>query len=142
MTQKESTVNVFNRQRRLPLEVSPLRSFLVALAERLPVTGAFTVVLVSDSFIRKLNRQFRSLDASTDVLSFPAGGDALDDPSYLGDIVISVESAERQRRGSLEEELKVLALHGILHLMGYDHEVDRGEMTGVEAKLRRELGLR
>ncbi len=106
------------------------------LAHRLGITAEFSTVLVSDRGIRLYNRRFRGVPEPTDVLAFPMG-----EESYLGDILISVETADRQRRGLLQTELKVLALHGLLHLMGHDHEVDSGEMESMEVQLRREFQL-
>jgi probable rRNA maturation factor len=95
--------------------------------------------------MRYLNRTFRGYDRPTDVLSFPAhAGDFPDEADYLGDIVISIETARRQarRRGStLPRELRVLALHGLLHLLGYDHETDQGEMRRIEYRMRRKYGI-
>jgi probable rRNA maturation factor len=89
--------------------------------------------------MRRLNREYRGDDRSTDVLAFPAGA-----PEVLGDIVISLPYASRQasRRGeSLHREVDRLLLHGYLHLLGYDHEVDHGEMNALESDLRREMHL-
>lgn len=89
--------------------------------------------------MRALNRRFRGKDTPTDVLSFPAGQGEL-----LGDIVVSVPYAARQarRRGErTQREIDRLLLHGYLHLLGYDHETDGGEMDALEAKLKRRLGL-
>src|SRR5262245_41263832 len=123
------------------------RTSLAAFAARLHRAGprhaadALTIVLAGDAAVRRLNRQFRGKDRTTDVLSFPAGGDVLPDGSRpLGDIVISVPQAARQavRAGhSLDREIRRLVLHGYLHLLGYDHEVDDGRMTRLEAKLAR-----
>lgn len=102
--------------------------------------GAVTVALVSDRRIRDLNRRFRGKDEPTDVLSFPA-----DEPGVLGDVVIALGVASRQAKAAghgLAVELRVLALHGLLHLLGYDHEDDDGRMARVEARLRRKGGLR
>ena len=102
--------------------------------------GAVTVGIVSDRRVRRLNRVYRQRDTPTDVLSFPSR-----DPWYLGDIVIAAGVARRQAKGaghSLQTELRVLALHGLLHLLGYDHERDDGRMARVEARLRRRGGLR
>lgn len=125
--------------------MSRLRRFVNLLSRRLRLDGqTFTIVLVSDRAIRRLNRDYRSQDKPTDVLSFPggpAGPPHLDKPS-IGDMIISVETARRQafaRHHSLEQELCVLVVHGLLHLLGYDHEVDRGEMRRKELKLQREL---
>jgi probable rRNA maturation factor len=109
--------------------------------------GEVTVALVSDGRMRSLNRSFRGKDSATDVLSFavarPDGMAAA--PRQLGDVVIAVGIARRQAvdaRHSLGTELRVLALHGLLHLLGYDHETDDGRMARVEARLRRRAGLR
>jgi probable rRNA maturation factor len=102
--------------------------------------GHITVALATDRRIQALNRAFRGKDASTDVLSFPA-----DEPGVLGDVVIATGVARRQAREAghdLPTELRVLALHGLLHLLGYDHEHDGGRMARLEARLRRKGGLR
>lgn len=102
--------------------------------------GALTVAIVPDSRVRRLNRRYRRTDRPTDVLSFPSG-----EPGELGDIVIAAGMAQRQARAaghSLQAELRVLALHGLLHLLGYDHERDAGQMARVEARLRARGGLR
>lgn len=101
--------------------------------------AAFSVVLISDPLMKSYNQEFRCEDRATDVLSFPYEEDEWEEESYLGDILISVETAHRQRRKTLLEELKVLSLHGLLHLLGYDHETDRGEMEVLERKLKREF---
>jgi probable rRNA maturation factor len=101
--------------------------------------GGMTVALVSDVRVRTLNQQYRGIDKATDVLSFPAG-----EPDYLGDVVIAVGVARRQAREAghaLRTELRVLALHGLLHLLGYDHERDGGRMARLERRLRRRGGL-
>lgn len=110
--------------------------------------GEVAIALVSDRRIRELNRQFRGKDAPTDVLSFASDLDpgAPSGPSPLGDIVISTQTARRQARDNghtYGRELKVLALHGLLHLMGYDHDdpADRGRMSRLERRLRRKGGL-
>ena len=136
---------ILNRQRRHQVSVSHLRQFVNLLSHRLHLDNqTFTIVLASDRAICRLNRDFRNQDKPTDVLSFPTG---LEDPPHLdkpglGDMIISVETARRQafaRHHSLERELCVLVIHGLLHLLGYDHEVDRGEMRRKELKLQREL---
>jgi probable rRNA maturation factor len=98
-----------------------------------------SVYFCGDRRMRTLNRRYRRQDRPTDVLSFPAGGGAL-----LGDIVISVPYAARQarrRRQPTGAELDRLLLHGYLHLLGYDHETDQGQMDALEAQIRRRLGL-
>lgn len=116
--------------------------------------GEVTIALVADAKMRALNRKFRGIDRVTDVLSFPSDRakgiehKALHSlppaPGFLGDIVIARGVAARQARAlghSLSTELRILALHGLLHLLGYDHEVDAGQMARAEARLRRRTGL-
>lgn len=101
--------------------------------------GQMTIAVAPDARVRALNRQFRRKDAPTDVLSFPA-----EEPGQLGDVVIAAGVARRQARAaghSLATELRILALHGLLHLLGYDHESDDGRMERVERRLRRKGGL-
>jgi probable rRNA maturation factor len=104
-----------------------------------------TIAFVSDRRIRELNRSFRGLDSVTDVLSFPAGADPFaGSETNLGDIAISVDRAEQQAKDNdleLDQELGQLILHGLLHLCGYDHETDNGEMDRLELRLRRRLGI-
>jgi len=112
--------------------------------------GVVSIALVSDARIRLLNRRFRGKDRVTDVLSFPAGpragrGLPAGIRPFLGDIVIAEAVARRQARAAghdVSTELRLLALHGLLHLLGYDHERDHGEMRRVEQRLRRKGGLR
>jgi probable rRNA maturation factor len=109
--------------------------------------GVVTVALVSDARVRALNRRFRKKDASTDVLSFPNASHESEPgaPPYLGDVVIAAGVARRQARDaghSIHTELRVLALHGLLHLLGYDHERDAGRMARLERRLRHKGGLR
>jgi probable rRNA maturation factor len=101
--------------------------------------GAVTIAVVPDARVRALNRRFLRKDHATDVLSFPAG-----EPDRLGDVVIAAGVARRQARAAghpLRTELRVLALHGLLHLLGYDHE-DDDRMARVEKRLRKRGGLR
>lgn len=102
--------------------------------------GGVTVAIVADAGVRTLNRRYRRVNRPTDVLSFPAG-----ERGRLGDIVIAAGVARRQARAaghSVQAELRVLALHGLLHLLGYDHERDAGRMARLEARLRARGGLR
>ena len=104
------------------------------------VRGTVVVAVVPDGRVRALNRRYRGTDAATDVLSFPAG-----EPGQLGEIVIAGGVARRQAaraRHALRTELRILALHGLLHLLGYDHEQDDGRMAQAERRLRRKGGLR
>jgi probable rRNA maturation factor len=94
--------------------------------------------------IRELNRDYRGKDAPTDVLSFPAGEVARRSAAFLGDVAISIRHAREQARTlghTVEEEIGILMLHGVLHLMGMDHETDRGQMRRAEARWRKRLGL-
>ena len=97
------------------------------------------MLFCGDARMRRLNRDFRRQDRTTDVLAFPAAGGAL-----LGDIVVSVPYAARQARKRGEpraREIERLLVHGYLHLLGYDHETDTGEMEALEGALRGRLGL-
>lgn len=119
-----------------------LTTFLAQTATAARLDGEVSVLLTGDAEVRRLNRQFRHKDKATDVLSFPAaessGGET------AGDLAISVETAARQAEEaghSLAVELQILLLHGILHLAGYDHETDSGQMARRETALRRRFGL-
>jgi probable rRNA maturation factor len=106
--------------------------------------GTVSVAVVSDQRVRALNRQYRGVNRATDVLSFPTDHRLPTTEHCLGDIVIARGVARRQAREAGHSELtewRVLALHGLLHLLGYDHERDGGRMRRVERKLRRQGGL-
>jgi len=142
VSQKENpAINLFNRQRKVKLEPVFLKVFLEKLSTRLQLEKGFSVVVVSDSRMRDFNRKYAGKDYPTDVLSFPCSDDPGMDEGYLGDIIISAERASSQALNGLESELKILALHGLLHLMGYDHETDKGRMKRLENQIRRDLGL-
>jgi probable rRNA maturation factor len=138
-------VALLDRQRR-PISPPRLRRVLAGAAAALGVSGEVSLVLAGDGLLRRLNRDYRGKDRPTDVLSFPAAG-ADESPfpgeeGALGDIVISVQTADRNARGlgrTLLQELDVLALHGFLHVLGYDHETDDGTMERLERRLRRRL---
>ena len=141
-----SELMVRNWQRKRDISSHQLLGFAQLLSERLCLRDVgFSIAFVGDRRIRRLNRQFRRVDKATDVLSFPLGSrPAETEPGgrYLGDIVISVETAERQalaQRHPLVMELQILMIHGLLHLLGYDHERDRGQMRRKELALRRKL---
>jgi probable rRNA maturation factor len=126
---------------RLPLARS-LSGFLTKAQAAVRLKGEVTVLLTTDAAIRKLNRQFRGKDTATDVLSFTAEGVGAEE--IAGDLAISVATARRQavaQGHSLSVEIKVLMLHGLLHLAGYDHEADGGKMARRERMLRDKLGL-
>ena len=136
---------MFNRQRKIPVEIDSLKDFLGQLTSRVAPGGFFSVVLVSDRAMARYNSKFRGCGYPTDVLAFPLSpaNHELED-SYLGDILISVETAARQsnaRDGTLQDELKLLVLHGLLHLLGYDHESGQNEMEFLERKLRKEFRI-
>jgi len=123
-----------------------LRRFLERARKAAGVAGEVHVLLAGDKTLRRLNREFRGKDKATDVLSFPAGASTVffGERELAGDLAISLETAGRQARAyghSLEDEVKVLMLHGVLHLAGMDHETDGGEMAEREAELRAKLGL-
>ena len=115
-----------------------------AFAKRLELEVArgrsFCCLITSDEELRRLNRQFRKKDYATDVLSFPA----IEPDGALGELAISFDRAKQQaaeHRHAVDEEMAVLMLHGVLHLMGMDHETDRGQMARAERKWRSSLGL-
>lgn len=131
-------VLVLNRQRRFAVRPARLRRVVQGAAAELGVDGEIALVLTNDRFIRPLNARYRGKDKATDVLSFPGEGGE----NGLGDVLISVETAGRNARGlgrTLLQELDVLALHGFLHVLGYDHETDDGTMDRLERRLRRKL---
>ena len=120
-----------------------LARFLLRARRAARVRGQVHVLVVSNRRMRSLNWQFRGKDEPTDVLSFPAVPEVARE--LAGDIVISRDMAAanaRRLQHPLADEVKVLVLHGVLHLAGYDHENDRGEMARREERLRRELKLR
>ena len=135
-------IEAVNRQRKTRIDARACEAFAEKAAAAIGKNdSSATIAFVSDKNIRGLNRQFRGVDKATDVLSFPAG-DA--DKSNLGDIAISVETAARQAKENgltFDEEVAQLILHGLLHLCGYDHETDNGQMNRLELKIRKRLGI-
>src|SRR5690348_4662271 len=138
---------IVNLQRKVSLDSTIFTDFSNSLAEVVDEVNdkEFSVAFISDRRMKELNSFFRGRDLTTDVLSFPHEPDEFDtDTSNLGDIVISVEQAARQAEENgftLENEIKQLILHGLLHLCGYDHETDNGEMNARELELRDKLGI-
>jgi len=161
---------IVNRQRRIALAIEPLSDFLLRAQRELGFPeSAVTVRLISDSAMAQLNRRFRGKSGPTDVLSFPANagrprrsllrtnrsarrGSArggidrigIEAAGYVGDIAVSPETARRNAQRysrSLPAELRILVLHGLIHLAGFDHETDQGQMERLERRLRRRLGL-
>jgi probable rRNA maturation factor len=160
---------IVNKQRVVRIAQKPLETFLRSVRKELGVQGfGVTVCFVSDPEIAGMNERFRKKRGPTDVLSFPVSGagrgrlrkgkniytdgteksqegsSSRNTEPYLGDIAIAPETARRYAKKmgrSLSNELRVLILHGVLHLMGYDHETDRGQMNRIEQKLRQRFGL-
>jgi len=135
---RPSSCLVLNRQRTHAIDSARIRRFISQLTLQLgkpPVP--FSVVFITDEAMRTYNRRYRGMDKTTDVLSFDGDGD------YLGDILISAETAYNQARKSptltFETNVHRLLLHGFLHLLGYDHETDAGQMRAIERRLRRRL---
>jgi len=134
-----------------------LRPFLRRARLAVPVEGQVSVLLTADPAIKRLNQIFRGIDKATDVLSFPAlavptqkrasrsrSSQRAQAPAVAGDLAISLDTAARQAAQfghPLVVELKILMLHGLLHLAGYDHETDAGEMAALEEQLRRRFRL-
>lgn len=123
-----------------------LGRFLAQAQEAAGLRGQVTVLLTTDATIRDLNQRFRGKDTATDVLSFPAKPLKNTKPAerVAGDVAISVETARKQaveQGHALGVELRILMLHGLLHLAGYDHETDTGKMQRRERQLRERLGL-
>ena len=142
-----SRVEIINRQRLREIDRGRAAALSRAVLDRVGRTDAvLTVTFIRDRAMRRLNRDYRGIDGPTDVLSFAyhEGEEApeCDETSHIGDVVISVETAGRYARElglSFDREIEFLVIHGALHLAGYDHETDDGEMNRVERKLRKEL---
>jgi probable rRNA maturation factor len=140
-------VEVVNRQRKVALDGERWRAFTSRALKVVPAEGAgVTVAFISDRAMRELNRRWRGKRGTTDVLSFPVEQEKWEqgEGKTLGDVVISIERAARQAKENgltLDEEIAQLILHGLLHLCGYDHERDDGEMNALELRLRRRLGV-
>jgi probable rRNA maturation factor len=123
--------------------------FLVQAKKAIGLQGDVHVLLADDVTLKRLNKTFRGKDKPTDVLSFPAGPSTVffnepDGAELAGDLAISLETAARQavRFGhTLAEEIRILLIHGLLHLAGFDHETDSGEMSARETDLRQQFGL-
>jgi probable rRNA maturation factor len=150
-------VNVVQDGATMLREARGLGGWLSRIAPR-SAQGAVTIAILPDSKVKALNKRFRGLDKATDVLSFPSGAEdhfktrekhrpnrrGKKSPKFLGEIVIARGIAQKQAKNLAHPatiELRVLALHGLLHLLGYDHEVDNGKMARAEARLRRKAGL-
>jgi probable rRNA maturation factor len=138
---------ILNRQRRVRVPLAELETFLSRARRALGLPAdSFTVCLVTNAEIARWNRTYRGKRGPTDVLSFPADRERPRrlPASYLGDIAIAPQVALRNAGSSgrkAGDEMRILLLHGMLHLMGYDHETDNGQMDRRERRLRRKLGL-
>lgn len=121
-----------------------LRRFASLLRHQVTGGRPFTALITDDRELRRLNRQFLGRNYPTDVLSFPAAGDNPPEEETLGELAISTDRAREQAVDfghSVDEELRILMLHGVLHLLGMDHERDHGRMARAENRLRKLLGL-
>lgn len=158
---------ILNRQKKIALDEESLAAFLARVLSELNLGGSeVSIAFVTDAEIARWNRKYRRKSGPTDVLSFPAldrrhlahfkrkaaqdkaasrkAAKAAGEAGYLGDIAIAPETARRyaaKNGRSLDDELRVLMLHGLLHLLGYDHECDQGQMNRVEQELRRKLAI-
>jgi probable rRNA maturation factor len=124
------------------LNEGALDRFVARAKRAAKLRGAVTILVTSSRELRRLNHRFRGKDKPTDVLSFPA--EMISKGRFAGDVAISADMAAQNARRfghSPAEEVKVLALHGLLHLAGYDHESDNGTMARRETRLREQLGL-
>ena len=122
-----------------------LRTFAKRLATEVAAGRSFCCLIAGDQELKRLNRQFRKKNYATDVLSFPWGGSMTCQDGFLGEIAISFDRAKQQaaeRRHNVVHEIKILMLHGVLHLLGMDHETDRGRMARAERKWRTVLRLK
>jgi probable rRNA maturation factor len=142
---KQMAVSTKDKNLRLPSALT-LARFLTQAQKTVRLKGEVTVLLTTDAAIRKLNHRFRGKNQVTDVLSFPAVDPIRSSHAekIVGDLAISVPTARRQavdQNHSLSTEIKVLILHGLLHLAGHDHEADNGQMSRRELLLRARLGL-
>jgi probable rRNA maturation factor len=146
---------ILNKQKKVRLAARPLQEFLQETQRELKIANSeITVAFVSDAEMARWNAAYRKEKGPTDVLSFPATAglsqkfaakaNGAKKAEILGDIAIAPETAKRYAKKNgrtLESEIRVLMLHGVLHLMGYDHESDQGQMNRIEQKLRRRLGI-
>ena len=144
-----------NQQRSISIKVKPLEEFLKKAIKQIGLgPECLAVRFIGDTEMARLNETYRKKKGPTDVLSFPAGAQSKPGTltrqvrwakgRFLGDIAIAPAVARKNAKSlgrSLPEELKVLILHGVLHLLGYDHESDQGEMERIEMRLRRRLGI-
>jgi probable rRNA maturation factor len=143
---------VLNRQTKIAVDLHGVRSFVRRVRNELVLGGrTFNVCFVDDREMERLNAAYRGKRRSTDVLSFPWSngrqrtvGATREWRGFLGEVVISAQTARRSARNeghATANEIRWLVLHGVLHLLGYNHETDQGEMTALELSLRERLGI-
>ena len=140
-------IEVVNSQRKMPIDRERWQAFVEKAWQVIPTRAeGVTIAFVSDRAMRELNRLWRHKQGTTDVLSFPVEQDEFEksEGASLGDVVIAVEQAARQAKENgltLDQEIAQLILHGLIHLCGYDHSTDEGEMNRLELRLRRKLRI-
>ena len=151
MIEPKILVNIKTYQRKWPIDRPAIQKFLQQLfsvgarniqAFRKLSNPELTIVFLNDQQMMTYNRDYRNKNYATDVLSFPVN-ETVDGKYYVGDILISLDRTEAQAQSkghSSSEELRILLLHGVLHLLGYDHETDHGQMNRLERKMQRVLG--
>lgn len=151
MIEPKILVNIKTYQRRWPIDPPAIRKFLQQLfsvgtrnikAFQRLTNPELTIVFLNDQQMMTYNRDYRNKNYATDVLSFPVN-QTVDGKHYVGDILISLDrtAAQAQSAGhSSKKELRILLVHGVLHLLGYDHETDDGQMNRLERKMQRVLG--
>jgi probable rRNA maturation factor len=135
---------VILRKKIVSLSEAMLEGFVLRVRKAVKLRGSINVLVTSSAEVRSLNRRFRGKNQATDVLSFPAEFSGLGKRQLTGDIAISADIAAANAASlghSAAQEVKILTLHGILHLAGFDHEQDNGEMARKELKLRRRFRL-
>lgn len=145
--QADREIDVLNRQRSRAIDKKEVSRLSRAVLDRIGrEEAALTVTFIRDRLMRRLNRDYRGIDKPTDVLSFAyhesPGVEDHEESNHLGDVVISVETAERyadEQGWTFDREIQHLVIHGALHLAGYDHETDHGEMNRLERRLRKQL---
>jgi probable rRNA maturation factor len=133
------------KERKAGLKMRELRGFLSRAKSAIGLRGEVSALLATDATIRKLNREYRKKDKVTDVLSFPVDQEHPGEGrKQAGDLAISLDTARKQadeHGHALQVEVKILLLHGLLHLAGYDHETDTGKMARKESALRKQFEL-
>lgn len=139
-------IEVVNRQKYRKIDTKRWKAFTAMALEAVGARGQdATIAFISSRRMRELNKRYRNLNKSTDVLSFPASATDFDrEGTNLGEIAIAVDHADKQARDNgleFNQEIAQLILHGLLHLCGYDHETDNGQMNRLERRLRKKLQI-